>query len=690
MRKAIWLVSFLLALGALGLVGVVELPEKARPLLPASVAVLLPPPLPALHQPTRVRWLDQNWSEADRFWTHHASQGTATLPVPYDWFMALEQPGLSLFSAPGLLSDSAYLQRIGFIPSPKSLDVGRDALQSYGYGQAGATHPVTPTTSLHWTPSDNRGGLPVGFARTTVPVDPRDGKPSPDRIGLTCAACHTGHIEYKGASLRFDGGPAMLNLNALERAVSLSLIYTLQTPGRFDRFSDRVLGPQASKEQREDLRASLQKIFDSIVVAARASYAMEATTGQADTPENFGRLDALNRIGNRLFFEDLGGPSGGAALAPNFHATDAPVRYPALWSASWFALAEYDSSIEQPLVRNVGEALGVGALIDLNGGADGKSLFASTVALENILWIEDLYRGGNFFSAASGGLRAPKWPGALFPHDPAWKVDPARVEKGRALYAGLCAGCHLGPIDDPAFDKAFPDKALRHSDAWMKNGTLKLRQFPIALVGTDPAQAQVLKSRMIEAPKRFGLDPRHDLGDAWNCGGAFPEASGKPLPFGLALMDAVDHIARKSMGDRGLTEDESRLLFGSRANCPNPASEAVYRPRPLDGVWAVAPYLHNGSVPSLYWLLRPAGERPKKFCLGARDYDPRRVGYPADPVCATGETLFEETDASGKIIKGNSTSGHSFEGDGASRPGVVGRALGDDERDALIDYLKTL
>ncbi|WP_294533886.1 di-heme-cytochrome C peroxidase [uncultured Rhodoblastus sp.] len=665
----------------------IEFPEKARPLLPASVAVLLPPPLPASNPPKTVRWLDQNWSEADRFWSHHASQGTATLPISYDWFLALEQPGLSLIAAPGLLSDGAYLARIGFISSPRTLDAGKEELISFGYGQAGVSHPVAPTTSLHWAPADNRDGLPVGFARTKVPFDPRNGQPLPDRIGLTCAACHTGHIEYRGVSLRFDGGPAMVNFNALERAVSLSLFYTLKAPGRFERFSDRVLGAQATSEQREDLRATLQKTFDSIVVAARDAYAREAATGQEHTPENFGRLDALNRIGNRLFYEDLG---GGAALAPNFHATDAPVRFPALWSAPWFALAEYDSSIEQPLVRNVGEALGVGSLIDLGGGADGKTLFTSTVALENIVWIEDLYRGGDFFSPGSGGLRAPKWPAALFPDDPAWKIDPARVEKGRALYAELCAGCHLGPIDDPAFDKAFPDKALRHSDAWMKNGTLKLPQIPVSEVGTDPAQSQVLRSRRIEAPPRFRLNPRRDLGDAWNCGTSLPDVSEKSLPFGLALMATVDRIARKSMEDRGLTEDDRKAVFGPRANCPNAEPQAVYRARPLDGVWAMAPFLHNGSVPSLYWLLRPAGERPRKFCLGARDYDPRRVGYPADPVCAPGETLFEETDSAGRSLKGNSAAGHSFEGDGASRPGVVGRALGDDERDALIDYLKTL
>ncbi len=690
MRKAALIILLVPAACALALAGAIEFPEKARPLLPASTAILLPPPLPAAAPPKKAYWLDQNWSDADRFWTHHASQGTATLPIPYDWFMALEQPGLSLWSAPGLLSDSAYLARIGFIPSPRSLAADPGILKTYGYGQErAAAHPATPSTGLRWTPSDNRDGLPVGFARTQVPLDPRDKKLSPDRIGLNCAACHTSHIEYRGVSLRFDGGPAMLNLNALERAVSLSLFYTLKTPGRFTRFADRVLGRSASEEDREKLRSGLAKAFDSIVVAARASGASEAASGQADTPENFGRLDALNRIGNRLFYEDLGGPAGGDAIAGNFHATDAPVRFPALWSAPWFAWAEYDASIEQPLVRNVGEALGVGALIDLKDGAEGKNLFASTVALQNIVWIEDLLRGGDFFSPDAGGLRAPKWPAAVFPGDPAWAVDPARVAKGRALYAELCAGCHLGPLADPVFDTDYPDEALRRSDAWQKNGALALRQIPVSVIGTDPAQSEVLRTRMIRPPARFHLDPRRDLGERWGCGNAIPAFSGAALPFSLALMDTVDRVARKWLDDQGVAADAREAVFGPRKNCPNPAPQAVYRARPLDGVWAMAPYLHNGSVPSLYWLLRPAGERPKKFCLGARDYDPRRVGYPADPHCAEGETLFSEADDMGRLIKGNSVAGHSFE-DGAGRPGVVGRALSDRERDDLIDYLKTL
>src|SRR4051795_3580085 len=59
--------------------------------------------LPEYPAVQKTRWLEQNWKD-QREWVHHADQGTATFHVPYEWFMALEQPVLSLTSV-GLLSD---------------------------------------------------------------------------------------------------------------------------------------------------------------------------------------------------------------------------------------------------------------------------------------------------------------------------------------------------------------------------------------------------------------------------------------------------------------------------------------------------------------------------------------------------------------------------------------------------------
>ena len=86
-------VAALVGLAIVALVAVAEFPDQLQKIVP-PLAQLLPPPLPEPAPIKEAHWLDQNWSIEDRHWFHHASQGTATFPVPYDWFMALEQPGI--------------------------------------------------------------------------------------------------------------------------------------------------------------------------------------------------------------------------------------------------------------------------------------------------------------------------------------------------------------------------------------------------------------------------------------------------------------------------------------------------------------------------------------------------------------------------------------------------------------------
>ena len=59
-----------------------------------------------------------------------------------------------------------------------------------------------------------------------------------------------------------------------------------------------------------------------------------------------------------------------------------------------------------------------------------------------------------------------------------------------------------------------------------------------------------------------------------------------------------------------------------------------YKARPLDGIWATAPFLHNGSVPSLWELLQPPERRVKTFYVGSRELDPVHVGF--DPASSPG------------------------------------------------------
>ncbi len=71
--------------------------------------------------------------------------------------------------------------------------------------------------------------------------------------------------------------------------------------------------------------------------------------------EGFGRTDALGRIGNTAFGDHLS--------ASNYQAGDAPVSYPYVWNIWKFDWVQYNGSVTQPLARNIGEALGVGAVL---------------------------------------------------------------------------------------------------------------------------------------------------------------------------------------------------------------------------------------------------------------------------------------------------------------------------------------
>ena len=101
----------------------------------------------------------------------------------------------------------------------------------------------------------------------------------------------------------------------------------------------------------------------------------------------------------------------------------------------------------------------------------------------------------------------------------------------------------------------------------------------------------------------------------------------------------------------------------------NATATIAYKARPLNGIWATAPYLHNGSVPNLNELLKPVAQRQKTFHLCSQEFDPVHVGFKEDPK----GILFDTS------LTGNSNSGHEY-----------GADLTDQERRELLEYLKSL
>ncbi|MCA1994002.1 MAG: cytochrome c, partial [Coleofasciculus sp. S288] len=100
-----------------------------------------------------------------------------------------------------------------------------------------------------------------------------------------------------------------------------------------------------------------------------------------------------------------------------------------------------------------------------------------------------------------------------------------------------------------------------------------------------------------------------------------------------------------------------------------------YANMPLDGIWLRSPYLHNGSVPTLRDLLNVPTERPQAFYRGYDVFDRNKVGFVSD-VAEEGNKHYFKYDTT---IPGNSNNGHLY-----------GTELAPDEKDALVEYLKTL
>jgi mono/diheme cytochrome c family protein len=550
-----------------------------------------------VYKPVDVQFRNQNWSADQRAGFYHTAQGTELLP--YKWFLALEQPKLKLFGAVPRFSDTNYLARFGFLPD--------------------AASPRNPD------------GLPVGFAKDTV-VDPKSGE-TVEVIGLTCAACHTGQVEYQGKGIRIDGGSATVDLASFQTELGYAAAFADKIPFRFDRFARAVLGDNASADAKIKLRQEFEAFLNVGLAeknAADADKLYEVVGG-------FGRTDALARIGNYVFGSQLNNA--------NLRVADAPVNFPPIWYTSWFAWVQYNASIQQPMVRNIGEALGVRARVNLTDPA--KTLYGSTVNVKNLWEMEGLLAGPTAFS----GLKPPVWPAELL-----GPIDPTKAQKGAELYKQHCQHCHLPPLDSPEIqDPKYWEAGLGSKHF------LKLNVIPLDEIGTDPREATDWAQRTA-VTDALGL-------------GTVSAATG--------LRAVTGKIRDMNYDALGLSAEQRMEWSGFRDD--GVVAPLAYRARPLGGLWATPPFLHNGSVPNLYQMLVPADRRDKTFYVGSREFDPKNVGYNT----AKFDGGFEfHSDQPNDPHPGNSNAGHEFRN--TPGKGVIGSELSDEERWAIIEYLKTL
>jgi hypothetical protein len=577
-------------------------------------------------QANQIVYLDQGWDATDSLWFYNTTQGSDL--VPYRVFLNLEQA-----DSTALFRDNANMNRYRYLPQKP-----------------------------HW---DNPDGLPVGFVK-----DSFRGK---DYVGLTCAACHTAQLNYKGTGVRVDGAPALADMEAFLSDLQSALEHTLHDPQAFTRLVGRVFNTETNAQSRDELRAEVQTASSRLKLENTQNHSPSGRYG-------YGRVDAVGRIFNRVLSHAT--PGDGT----NFNPSNAPVSYPFLWDTPLHDYVQWNGLISnertKTAARNVGEVVGTFATFDLKSGH-------SSVVLRNLNRLERQLREK---------LWSPQWP-AFFP-----KIDSALAAKGRVVFERYrCPSCHA---DMP--DRTDSDRRI----------IAQLSTLP--RIGTDPAMAMNTTyatglSGILEGQKYSEGEGSHQKISPVN---KMMESTIKKV---LTTPD-YDHWFLRRWLELGY--DLAVGLFDSTVKHPSrhvdhvdvgddakPEHLAVYKGRPLNGIWATAPYLHNGSVANLYELFLPSCGadgalaspcRSVTFTVGSREFDPEKVGFVSKEAATfPGLYVFDTR------LAGNSNAGHEYASgktavlslDEKGRPAKDAKGawvqeylppISEGDRRALVEYLKTL
>lgn len=658
-------------------------------------------------------YLDQGWSANDSLWYYNTTQGSAL--IPYDFFIALEQAdSTELFRANSLIDKYRYL-------------------------------PQKPTFF-------NPDGLPVGFVKESYKGS--------DYIGFTCAACHTGQVNYKGTAIRIDGGPAMADMVGFLADLQKSMGIAMASSEKNQRFVAKVLELNNSYSNAEDVQADLKRWARKIRLYNNINL--------SSVDYGYARLDAFGRIYNRVLehvinrnqlrdvllgvtkagdddtnlltpvqvdkvLEDISetiigdlqfakiidrlmsAKEGYPALSMNdmnrikaliFNEPNAPVSYPFLWDivqsdyVQWNGLAS--NAGVGPLGRNTGEVIGVFGILDWTAHKRGWSLpslvtgqksksyqieFTSSIDLVNLSRLE----------SHLASLTSPVWPTqkadnpqqeiakAIFDKLPEWQIDSAKVRRGRQLYAEYCESCHE-VIDRTDRDRivvanmldinvAGTDRAMAENSVSYKGYSGNFKNT----YQTESVGGLVIKDRA----------PVVQILTAATMG----EVTTAPDPDKWWPRRALDwlYMLAKSFFDNEIKASVKSGNYQPDTTASPYQSLLSYKARSLNGIWATAPYLHNGSVPSIYDLLLPVKRdgdpadgryRPTEFKVGSREFDPIKIGLRTEGY--EGFTFKANK-------RGDFNSGHEY--GTVHAPAVDGRQqepMTDEERWDLVEYIKTL
>lgn len=629
-----------------------------------------------------IEYLQQNWDESESLWFYYTTQGSNLLP--YDFFLALEQADSTV-----LFRDNVNMNRYRYLTQK-------------------------PTAK-------NKEGLPVGMTR-----DEYDGK---EYFGFTCAACHTSQINIGDVGLRIDGGPAGADMESFMLDLAKSLEATLINGDKKQRFIQAVIECNGDYRNADEVEADLKKYAYRI-----GAYNIINEPKQANGPMvhyGYSRLDAFGRIFNRvlehlvsiqdlrtlladvvdedqlekvmtdiepilndrershLLFrikEHLSDRQIIALRNKLFNPADGPVSYPFLWDIPQHDYVQWNGVVDNsgigPMGRNAGQVIGVFGTLDwqekpgwtissvLNGQGFGEShiSFQSSINIRNLRRVESQLKS----------LTSPQWPRNLL------EINDDKARKGRVIFDQYCLACHER-IDRTSKDRRVI-ASMNHIDS----------------VKTDPKMA--LNSVNSKGHSGILRDQSVDVGQ----GDLILE---REAPVAALLKASTRSTILTPDPDKFFIQRWAERLFdlllSLRENTVKPsikrgdydpnttqnpfAALTAYKGRSLNGIWATAPYLHNGSVPTLFDLLLPKkregdpedGEyRPDSFVVGSREFNDEKVGFKYQNYDGF---VFDTS------LPGNSNGGHEYAAGKTPLPdGTLLPPLNAEQRGQLLEYLKTL
>ncbi|HUF55832.1 MAG TPA: di-heme-cytochrome C peroxidase [Thermohalobaculum sp.] len=460
---------------------------------------------------------------------------------------------------------------------------------------------------------DDPDGLPIGLTQEHG----RGSSVLGPIAGINCAACHVAELRHDGKAVRIDGAASLMDFERFSADLSRAL-EALKKPATLAGFVTRLtVQPGASAPLEPKSPAELsglpgvapQPDEETFSAAVKARL-----TGWVERLEQTrrlfgGKLDFFGRIGRM----DTGHPAGPGrtddwVLARNLLFDEDAWLERGTASASYPALWGYDDY--EWLTWNGATRSGMerGVATVMGLGALYDADYESTVSPAAIVEQDRL----------AAKIEAPKWPEEVL-----GPIDRGLAETGAAVYAEACARCH--------------DRAGAYSYDEVGTDTVHADSFAI------PVGAKAFDGRF--------------------------EAPGQPS-FADALSAKIARYTAEAYAQEGWSDMQIEAVAPMEDEVWKPVRQVVSRP--LRAVWATAPYLSNGSVPTIEALLAPPAERPKAFPLGHYDYDPERLGYRTDIAEDDAIFWFDTT------LEGNSARGHEY-----------GTDLAEEERRALIEFLKT-